>query len=82
VIGRTGSHNLRLAHIGNDGAIEIIGANHGNYGGDTPADLWENLTNQPAPSLSLDRWQRHVIDLQKPWRAAFIRACHSSLQSF
>jgi hypothetical protein len=70
----TGSHNLRVADIGNDGDIDIIAANHGNYGGDTPVDLWENLTNRPAPTLSLDRWQRHVIDPQKPWGAAFIRA--------
>jgi len=74
VVGRTGSHNLRIADIGNDGDIDIIGANHGNYGGHTPVDLWENLTNQPAPTLSLDRWQRHVIDPQKPWGAAFILA--------
>jgi hypothetical protein len=70
----TGSHNLRIADIGNDGDIDIIGANHGNYGGHTPVDLWENLTNQPAPTLSLERWQRHVIDPQKPWAAAFILA--------
>lgn len=74
VVGRTGSHNLRIADIGNYGDIDIIGANHGNYGGDTPVDLWENLTNAPAPTLPLDRWQRHVIDPQKPWGAAFIRA--------
>jgi FG-GAP-like repeat len=74
VVGRTGSHNLRVADIGNDGDIDIIGANHGNYGGDTPIDLWENLTNAPAPTLSLDRWQRHVIDPHKPWGAAFILA--------
>ncbi len=74
VVGRTGSHNLRIADIGNDGDIDIIGANHGNYGGHTPIDLWEDLTNQPAPALPLDRWQRHVIDPQKPWGAAFILA--------
>jgi hypothetical protein len=74
VVGRTGSHNLRLADIGNDGDIDIIGTNHGNYGGDTPVDLWENLTNRPTPTLPLDRWQRHVIDPQKPWGAAFIRS--------
>jgi hypothetical protein len=74
VIGWTGSHNVRVADIGNDGDIDIIGANHGNYGGDTPIDLWENLTNRPAPALALDRWQRHVIDPKRPWGAAFIRS--------
>ncbi len=74
VVGRTGSHNLRVVDIGNDGDIDIIGANHGNYGGRTPVDLWENLTNAPAPTLLLDRWQRHVIDPKRPWGAAFILA--------
>ncbi|MCI0393215.1 MAG: VCBS repeat-containing protein [Acidobacteria bacterium] len=72
VIGWSGSHNLRLADIGNDGDIDIVGANHGNYGGSTPVEMWENLSAKPAPSLSLDRWQRHVIDPDKPWRAVFI----------
>ncbi|MGH9837449.1 MAG: FG-GAP repeat domain-containing protein [Blastocatellia bacterium] len=72
VVGRSGSHNLRLADIGNDGDIDIVGANHGNYGGATPVEMWENLSAKPAPSLSLDRWRRHVIDAEKPWRAVFI----------
>ncbi len=72
VVGRTGSHNLRLADIGNDGDIDIVGANHGNYGGSTPVEMWENLSAKPTPNLALDRWQRHVIDPDKPWRAVFI----------
>lgn len=74
VVGVTGSHNLRVADIGSDGDLDIVGANHGNYGGHTPVDLWENLTRQPAPTLSLDRWQRHVVDSEKPWNAAFVLA--------
>ncbi|MBI4661409.1 MAG: VCBS repeat-containing protein [Verrucomicrobia bacterium] len=74
VVGRSGSHNLRLADIGNDGDLDIIGANHGNYGGETPIEFWENLSARPAPTLALDRWQRHVIDAAKPWRAVFIAA--------
>ncbi len=76
VVGRTGLHNLRLADIGNDGDIDIIGANHGNYhgnyGGGAPIEMYENLSAKPQPSLTLDRWQRHVIDAEKPWRAVFI----------
>ncbi|MGH9844682.1 MAG: FG-GAP repeat domain-containing protein [Blastocatellia bacterium] len=33
VVGRSGSHNLRLADIGGDGDVDIIGANHGNHHG-------------------------------------------------
>lgn len=74
VVDRCGSHNLRVADIGNDGDIDIIGANHGNYGGDTPVEMWENLTNKPAPTLPLDQWQRHVIDPNKPKPGTFIHA--------
>ena len=74
VVGRSGSHNLRVADIGNDGDIDIIGANHGNYGGATPVEMWENLSAKSAPTLSLDRWQQHVIEAAKPWRTIFIAA--------
>lgn len=72
VVGRTGSHNLRVADIGGDGDMDIVGANHGNHGGATPIDLWENLLREPTPALSLDRWRRHVVDGDRPWRAVFI----------
>jgi hypothetical protein len=78
VVGHSGSHNLRVADMGNDGDIDIIGANHGNYGGPTPVDMWENLTNDPAPTLALDQWERHVIDAERPWRAIFIDAADIS----
>jgi len=71
-IAHTGSHNLRLADIGNDGDIDIIGANHGNSGGATPIEYWENLKSKPSAKLALNRWQRHVIDDKRPWRAVFI----------
>lgn len=74
VVGRTGAHNLRVADIGNDGDIDIIGTNHGNYGGDSPVDLWENLSNDHTPVLPLDRWERHVIDPERPGRATFALA--------
>lgn len=74
VVGRLGSHNLRVADLGNDGDLDIVGANHGNYGGATPIMIWENLSNQPAPTLALDRWDREVIDADRPWRAIFISA--------
>lgn len=74
ITGWTGSHNLRLADIGSDGDIDIIGANHGNYGGATPVDLWENLLSNPVPTTALDKWKRHVIDPEKPWGATFVHA--------
>lgn len=73
-VAQTGSHNVRVADIGNDGDIDIIGANHGNYGGDTPVDLWENQLNDFTSPLPLDRWERHVIDPERPGRATFIFA--------
>jgi FG-GAP-like repeat len=40
VIATTGSHNLRVGDIGNDGDVDIVGANWGgNY---HPVELWQN----------------------------------------
>ena len=72
VVSRNGLHNLRVADIGNDGDIDIMGANFGHNGGATPVEMWENLLRRPSPSLTLDRWIRHVIDRSKPWRLAFL----------
>ncbi len=74
IVSRSGSHNIRVADIGNDGDIDIVGANHGNYGGSTPLHLWENVSEKPAHVLPLDKWERHVIDPDRPWRAVFIAA--------
>lgn len=49
VVATTGSHNIRVADIGNDGDADIVGAN---WQG-APVDLWENQLN---PRLPLDRW--------------------------
>lgn len=43
IIATTGSHNLRLADIDNDGDIDIIGANWG--GPYHPVELWRNYLN-------------------------------------
>ena len=72
IVGLSGSHNPRVADFGNDGDIDIFGANHGNHAGPTPIDLWENLTVDHSQPLALDRWKRHVIDSKRPWRALFI----------
>ncbi|MCC6419703.1 MAG: VCBS repeat-containing protein [Gemmataceae bacterium] len=72
IVGREGSHNIRLADIGNDGDLDIVGANHGQHGVATPIEMWENLSRSPAPPLPLTRWRRHVVDGDRPWRAVFI----------
>jgi hypothetical protein len=52
VISTDGSHNIRVADINHDGYPDIIGANHGNYGGPTPLEVWLNL---PALMPSAER---------------------------
>ena len=52
VVATTGSHNLRVADIDNDGDIDIVGANFDsakdpNHG---PVDLWRNLLNDQRKS--------------------------------
>jgi len=68
VVATTGSHNLRVADIGSDGDMDIVGIN---WQGTTPFEVWHNQLN---PSYSLDQWDRHVIDSNKPWRAVFVDA--------
>jgi hypothetical protein len=43
IVATTGSHNLRIADIDNDGDIDIIGANWG--GPYHPVEMWRNLLN-------------------------------------
>jgi FG-GAP-like repeat/Secretion system C-terminal sorting domain/Immunoglobulin domain len=56
VVATTGSHNAKLADIGNDGNIDIIGANWDmSAPGGTPIEYWENL-GIGSGTGSLDRW--------------------------
>ncbi|MBN1290366.1 MAG: VCBS repeat-containing protein [Candidatus Latescibacteria bacterium] len=51
VISQKGSHYIRVADIGSDGDIDIIGANHG--GEYQPVELWENTINNTGGVLNL-----------------------------
>ncbi len=70
VVATTGSHNARVGDIGNDGDMDIVGAN---WSGTAPIEYWENQGGG-STGLSLDSWQRHVVDASKPWKAIFITA--------
>jgi len=60
VVATTGSHNLRVADIGNDGDVDLFGAN---WSGTSEVDLWENtLDPGPGGDLSLDSWTYFRID--------------------
>ena len=64
-----GNHESRIADLDGDGDLDILGKP---YNWKTPRiDVWINETPQEK-TLSLDQWQRHVIDAEKPWRAVFI----------
>lgn len=64
-----GNHESRIADLDGDGDLDILGKP---YNWKAPrVDLW--LNESPAPEkLPLDRWKRHVIDSDKPWRAVFV----------
>jgi hypothetical protein len=56
VVSRNGVHNIRIADFGNDGDIDIFGAN---WGGENPLELYENQLRDPgrlAKTLPSDRW--------------------------
>ena len=64
VVSTNGSHNIRVADLNHDGYLDIIGANHGNYGGPTPVEVWLNRTD---PKIGLDRWTYiHADDSREP----------------
>jgi hypothetical protein len=69
-----GTHEGRLEDLDGDGRLDILAKP---YHWDTPrVDVLLNrgsVREAPQP-LPLDRWTRHVIDSDKPWRAVFIDA--------
>ena len=68
VIATTGSHNMRLVDIDQDGDLDLFGANWS--GPNQEIELWVNQTC-PA-TIKNSGWRRHVIDTSRPWRAVFI----------
>jgi len=71
VVATGGSHNLRIGDIGNDGDLDIFGANW-NDGAPNSAvvEMWHNQL--VAGILALDRWQRHILETSLPWQAVFV----------
>jgi hypothetical protein len=60
------NHENRVADLDGDGDLDILGKPF-NY--QTPAlNIW---LNQGMP-VSLDKWNRHVVDDARPWRSLFI----------
>ena len=69
VVDTSGSHNLRVGDIGNDLDIDIFGANWNDSAPNSAViEMWEN---QSGP-LSLDRWERHILETSLPWQAVFV----------
>lgn len=68
-----GNHETKVADLDGDGDLDILGKP---FRWDAPRiDIWLNETIPASPvKLSLDKWRRHVIDSEKPWRAVFIDA--------
>jgi len=64
VIATTGSHSMRIIDIDGDNDMDLYGAN---WQSQQP-DLFVNST---CPA-SLEKWQRYVIDSERPWTSIFI----------
>ena len=68
VISGNGSHSMRVVDVDLDGDLDLFGANWES----NQVDLFVNET--PPPPLTLDAWQRHVLDGDRPGQAIFIAA--------
>lgn len=75
VLSNTGSHGIRLGDFDGDGDTDIFGSNWRSVAQDSLAyvELWRNNLGSTA-ALPLNKWSRHVIDDEKPWRSVFISA--------
>ena len=65
-----GSHNAKIGDLDRDGYPEIVGKNFEAGAIPLQVDMWENQVADSA--LSVNQWQRHVIDSDRPWRAVFV----------
>ncbi len=62
-----GNHESRLADLDGDSDLDILGKP---YNWDTPRlDIW---INESDCVVSLDEWDRHVVDFSRPQRAIFV----------
>jgi hypothetical protein len=68
-----GNHETKVADLDGDGDVDLLMKP---FIWDTPRlDVWLNRgTRGGVSKLSLDRWERHIIDSEKPWRSVFITA--------
>lgn len=65
------NHETRVTDLDGDGDLDLLSKP---YAWDAPRlDVWlNNGTKTGVKKLSLDKWERHVVDDEKPWRAVFI----------
>jgi len=71
IIPRTGSHNAKVGNLDGDGFPDIVGKNF--QGSDVfplRVDLW--LTRVGNSPLTMDRWQRRIIDNNSQLMAIFV----------
>ena len=67
-----GNHESKIGDLNGNGRLDILGKP---YNWDTPRlDVWLNQGPVADAELPLDLWERHEIDVDKPWRSLFITA--------
>jgi FG-GAP-like repeat len=65
------NHETKAADLDGDGDIDLLIKPFA--WGSPRVDVWlNNGTKDGVKKMSLDKWQRHIVDAEKPWQAVFI----------
>lgn len=79
IIDTIGTHNAKVGDMNGDGLPDIVGKNYQAGAIPLQVDLWVNqlaASGEPASQagspLPVDRWEKHIIDDDRPWRSVFI----------
>ena len=77
VLATTGTHNARMADLGGDGDLDLVGKN---YDGPKTLEMWENVDGPSFVDVPADHWA--ISHIEALFRAGFVAGCQSQPRRF